>query len=118
MTRTTKTSLPRRNHREIYNVVRQTKFKLDLRQDNLTQMTEVDHVVELQVLKMTLESNAVCDTLDAIIATPNSGLTSDDKVAYLAPIKDAINSADNLFFLDEKLNQVVRTAEFSLTNCR
>jgi hypothetical protein len=64
--------------------------------------------VELQVLKKTLESNAVCDTLDAIIATPNSGLMSSDKASYMAAIKDAINSKDNLFFLDGKLNQVVR----------
>ncbi|KAJ7083880.1 hypothetical protein C8R44DRAFT_52761 [Mycena epipterygia] len=55
-----------------------------------------------------MESNGACDTLDAIIATPNSGLTSDDKASYMAPIKDAINSKDNLYFLDSKLNQVKR----------
>ncbi|KAJ6509657.1 hypothetical protein DFH09DRAFT_1100713 [Mycena vulgaris] len=69
---------------------------------------QCDHVLELQVLKKTLESNGVCDALDAIIATPNSGLISDDKEAYMAAIKDAINSKNNLFLLDSKLNQVKR----------
>ncbi|KAJ7083892.1 hypothetical protein C8R44DRAFT_822173 [Mycena epipterygia] len=53
-----------------------------------------------------MKSNGACDTLDGIIATPNSGLTSDDKASYMAPIKDAINSKDNLFFLDQGLNGV------------
>lgn len=62
--------------------------------------------------KSTLESNGACDTLDAIIDTPNSGLTPNDKTRFLATIKATINSADNLFFLDEDLNGLVRLESF------
>ncbi|KAJ6529292.1 hypothetical protein B0H19DRAFT_1333164 [Mycena capillaripes] len=70
---------------------------------------ECDHVLELQVLKKTLESpGGVCDTMDAMIASPNSGLTAADKEEFMADIKAAINGKTNLFFLDDKLNQVKR----------
>jgi hypothetical protein len=69
----------------------------------------VDHVLELQVLKRTLEApGGVCATLKAMIASPNSGLTTADTADLMAPIKAAINGKSNLFFLDRKLNQVVR----------
>lgn len=88
------------------NVVR-TEISLALAKLSLT-LFVVDHVVELQLLKKTLQSNGVCGALDAIIATPNSGLFPSDKKLYLASIKDTINGKNNLFFLDKKLNQVVR----------
>jgi len=70
---------------------------------------ECDHVLELQVLKKTLESSGgVCDTMDAMIASPKSGLTADDKAEFMADIKAAINGQSNLFFLDNILNQVKR----------
>ncbi|KAF7372488.1 hypothetical protein MVEN_00110500 [Mycena venus] len=50
-----------------------------------------DHVLELQVLKKTLD-----------------GLTTGDIPDLMAPIKAAINAKSNLFLLDEKLNQVKR----------
>jgi len=46
--------------------------------------------------------------MDAMIASPNSGLTADDKAELMADIKAAINGKSNLFFLDDKLNQVKR----------
>ncbi|KAJ7630056.1 hypothetical protein DFH06DRAFT_1303917 [Mycena polygramma] len=71
--------------------------------------SQCDHVVELQVLKKTLESTGgVCDTLKAMIASPNSGLTTDDIPKFMAPLVTAINSQNNLFFLDKKINQVKR----------
>ncbi|KAJ6521178.1 hypothetical protein DFH09DRAFT_1278163 [Mycena vulgaris] len=71
--------------------------------------SQCDHVLELQVLKKTLESTGgLCDTLKAMIASPNSGLTTDDIPTLMAPIKAAINAKNNLFFLDKKLNQVKR----------
>jgi hypothetical protein len=93
------------------NVVR-TGISLMLAKLSLTFFV-VDHVVELQLLKKTLQSNGVCGALDAIIATPNSGLFPSDKELYLASIKDTINGKNNLFFLDKKLNQVVRLYFFS-----
>jgi hypothetical protein len=64
-------------------------------------------------LKKTLESSGgVCNTMDAMIASPNSGLTADDKADFMADIKAAINGKSNLFFLDDKLNQVVCNGRF------
>ncbi|KAJ7024003.1 hypothetical protein C8F04DRAFT_1270802 [Mycena alexandri] len=77
--------------------------------DESTGIRECDHVLELQVLKKTLGlPGGVCETMDAMIASPNSGLTADDKVDFMADIKAAINRKSNLFFLDKKLNQVKR----------
>ncbi|KAJ7182926.1 hypothetical protein C8R43DRAFT_17157 [Mycena crocata] len=71
--------------------------------------SECDHVLELQVLKKAFEaSGGVCAALDAMIASPNSGLSAADKVAFMAPVIQAINGKNNLFFLDKKLNQVKR----------
>jgi len=70
---------------------------------------QCDHVLELQVLKRTLEApGGVCATLKAMIANPNSGLTPADTADLMKPIIDAINGKSNLFFLDRKLNQVKR----------
>ncbi|KAJ7798555.1 hypothetical protein B0H14DRAFT_3492450 [Mycena olivaceomarginata] len=70
---------------------------------------QCDHVLELQVLKRTLEApGGVCATLKAMIASPNSGLTTADTAGLMKPIIDAINGKSNLFFLDRKLNQVKR----------
>ncbi|KAJ7028633.1 hypothetical protein C8F04DRAFT_1118736 [Mycena alexandri] len=70
---------------------------------------QCDHVLELQVLKKTLEApGGVCATLKAMIASPNSGLTTADTTSLMKPIIDAINGKSNLFFLDRKLNQVKR----------
>ncbi|KAF7343308.1 hypothetical protein MVEN_01763100 [Mycena venus] len=70
---------------------------------------ECDHVLELQVLKKTLElPGGVCDTLKAMIASPNSGLTTDNIPSFMADIKTAINAKSNLFFLDGKVNKVKR----------
>jgi hypothetical protein len=58
----------------------------------------VDHVLELQVLKRTLEApGGVCATLKAMIASPNSGLTTADTAGLMKPIIDAINGKSNLF---------------------
>ncbi|KAJ7062639.1 hypothetical protein C8F01DRAFT_1082280 [Mycena amicta] len=71
--------------------------------------SQCDHVVELQVLKRTLEaSGGVCATITAMIASPHSGLTTADVTKFMAPVKAAINGQANLFFLDKKINQVKR----------
>ncbi|KAJ6576791.1 hypothetical protein B0H10DRAFT_2236261 [Mycena sp. CBHHK59/15] len=66
--------------------------------------SQCDHVLEFQVLKRTLESTGGF----SMIASPNSGLTTDDIPTLMAPLKTAINGKTNLFFLDKKLNQVKR----------
>ncbi|KAJ6587635.1 hypothetical protein DFH09DRAFT_1074850 [Mycena vulgaris] len=70
--------------------------------------SQCDHVLKLQVLKRTLDDGGVCATLQAIIDTSNSGLTDADKTRFMDPLITAINGQNNLFFLDNKLNQVKR----------
>lgn len=73
---------------------------------NSTSPLHLDHVYELQVVKVMLEYVGICDIYNAI---PDL----ETRVSFAVALQNTLNDQPNMFFVDERLNAAVRNSSSS-----
>lgn len=73
----------------------------------------LDHVVELQILKSVASSSGLCDVINALVAADST----QSAVSLLTPAYNAVNNSPNLFFVTKSVNSWVRSSLMLVSIC-